>query len=348
MIEISTYNSKKIAILNAVAIVLVLLLHSYFLEAAEYSIAYNVQLFTGTNGISGVAVPLFYFISGILFYKSINHIKDCVLGIRKRFKTLLVPYVIWNVVFVGWYLFLSIIPGVSGFVNSDILNHFSLNKPIASLSYLLIEPAGFHLWFLRDLISYILMTPLIYIVCKRFPIIAFCMILIIFGWINRCGVTYFTAGAIVSIHLGLDFFEKGVFKNKGFRLFLLLLFLSKCIMTVLPTCNSILYNPYFQQIANLAGILAIWKIYDKVLVENSRMSNVLLFVSKYSFFIYLFHEPVFNIIKKLSLWIIGRSEGALIALYFVNPILMMAFAIGVAWIMKKYIPIVYSITTGGR
>lgn len=68
MMEISTYNSKKIAILNAVAIVLVLLLHSYFLEAAEYPVAQNVQLFTGTNGISGVAVPLFYFISGVLFF----------------------------------------------------------------------------------------------------------------------------------------------------------------------------------------------------------------------------------------------------------------------------------------
>ena len=68
MMEISTYNSKKIAILmNAVAIVLVLLLHSYFLEAAEYPVAQNVQLFTGTNGISGVAVPLFYAISGLLF-----------------------------------------------------------------------------------------------------------------------------------------------------------------------------------------------------------------------------------------------------------------------------------------
>ena len=350
MMEISTYNSKKIAILNSVAIVFVLLLHSYFLEAAGYSVAQKVQLFTGTNGISGVAVPLFYFISGVLFFKSVNRVKDCISGIRKRIRSLLVPYILWNVIFVGWYLVMSIIPGISGFVNSDMLSHFSINTPIASLEYLLLEPAGFHLWFLRDLILYVLVSPLIYVACKRFPLVALLLFFVLFGWINRCGLPYFSAGAVVAMHYGLDIFDKGIFKSKTVRFILFMLFGAKCIMTMMPSCDDILYNPYFQQIANMAGIISVWWIYDVIYNSCSLNSfgGAFLFISRYSFFIYLFHEPVLNIIKKMGVFILGVNNTSLIVLYLISPILMIAIAIGVAIMIKAVMPKVYTILVGGR
>lgn len=350
MMEISIYNSRKIAILNAAAIVLVLLLHSYFLEAAEYPVAQNVQLFTGTNGISGVAVPLFYFISGVLFFKSVNRVKDCISGIRKRILSLLVPYMIWNVIFVGWYLVMSIIPGISGFINSDMLSHFSINTPIVSLDYLLLEPAGFHLWFLRDLILYVFLSPLIYVACKRFPLVAYLLIFVLFGGINRCGLPYFSAGAIVAMHYGLGIFDKGIFKSRTLKFIFCMLFGAKCIMTMIPSCGVILYNPYFQQIANMAGLISVWWIYDVMFRAFSAdtLEKTLLYTSKYSFFIYLFHEPALNIIKKMGLFILGVNDMTLVVLYLISPILMTAIAIGVAIIIKNIVPKLYSIAVGGR
>ena len=348
--KITTYYSQKIAILNVVAIILVLLLHSFFSEAAEYPIAQNVQLFTGTNGISGVAVPLFYFISGVLFFKSVNRLKDCISGIRKRIRSLLVPYIIWNVIFVGWYLLMSIIPSISGFVNSDMLSHFSINKPIASLGYLLLVPAGFHLWFLRDLILYVLVSPLIYVACKRFPLLAYLLIFVLFGWINRCGLPYFSAGAVVAMHYGLDIFDKGIFKSKAIRFLLFMLFGTKCIMTMIPSCSAILHNPCFQQIANMAGIISVWWGYDVVFKHFSlpSLGRVFIFISRYSFFIYLFHEPALNIIKKLGLIVLGVNNVTLLVSYLVCPLLMVAISVGVAIILKKSFPSYYSITVGGR
>lgn len=350
MLEITTYNSKKIAILNAVAIVLVLLLHSYFLEAAQYPIAQNVQLFTGTNGISGVAVPLFYFISGVLFFKSVNCIKDCISGIRKRIRSLLVPYMIWNIIFIGWYLFMSVIPGIARFVNSDMVSHFSLEDPIASLDYLLLEPAGFHLWFLRDLILYVLLSPLIYVACQRFSLVALLLFLVLFGWINRCGLPYFSAGAVVAIHYGLDVFDKGLFKSKVVRFILFVMFGTKCIMTMLPSCSAILHNPYFQQIANMAGIISVWWGYDVMFrtISAGTLEKTLLYISKYSFFIYLFHEPALNIIKKMGLFIIGVNDMTLVVLYIISPILMTAFSVCVAVMIRMILPKVYAILVGGR
>ena len=350
MMEISSYNRKKIAILHAVAIMLVLLLHSYFWEAADYPVAQNVQLFTGAYGISGVAVPLFYFISGMLFFKSVNHVKDCFSGINKRFRSILIPYVIWNIVFVLWYLLMSYIPGISGFINSDILGRFNLNAPIASLDFLLFEPAGFHLWFLRDLMLYVLVSPVIYVVCKRFPLVSIFLFFVLSGWTNRCGLTYYAVGAIVAMHYEVDVFDKGLFDNIVVKYLLLLLFLAKCLMTMLPSCNAVMNNPYFQQIANMAGILSVWWIYDVLYNSYSVASfeGVFLRISKYSFFIYLFHEPALNIIKKMGLFLLGVNNATLVVLYLISPIIMCAVSVVVAKFLQKLMPRIYGVLVGGR
>lgn len=348
MMELSTYNSKKITILNAIAILLVLLLHSYYLEASDYPLAQGIQLFTGTTGLSGVAVPLFYFMSGLLFFKSVGSVKECILGIRKRVRSLLVPYVIWNIIFVGWYVVLHYTPGVSQYVNSDILSHLSLSRPFRCIEYLLIEPAGFHLWFLRDLIVYITFTPLLFCLIRRYPWFTLIALLCVFGGIARCGITYFVFGAVIAIHYGMEKF--GSILSKPVVVICLMLFILNAVMTEFTACNSVVGNPYWQQLVNFVGILALWGLYDIVftITRQNRLTDFILSLSKYSFFIYLFHEPVFNIIKKLGVKLWGISDLSLIVLYFINPLLMATFAVGVGWTLKKYLPRMYSILVGGR
>ena len=346
--EISGYNSQKIAILNAVAIMLVLLLHSYYVEAEDFQVALNVQRFTGTKGISGVAVPLFYFISGLLFFKSVASIKDCLNGIRKRTRTLLIPYIIGNLVFVGWYVVMAMTPGVSQFINSNILEHLGLDQPLDSLRFLFIEPAGFHLWFLRDLMVYVVCTPLLYLMGKRIPIISFILLFAILGGFEGCGITYFFLGGAVSLKLGLEQFKKHltipVVALTG------IIFAANCVMTTIPVCEKIVNNPYAQQIANISGIAFVWTFYDYLNKSFSSdiVRNSLLLVSKYSFFIYLFHEPAFNIVKKIALRIVGVGDTQLVILYFLNPIVMCLVALGVGIIFQKTFPKMYGICVGGR
>lgn len=348
MMEISTYCSRKVAVLNTVAILLVLLLHSYYMEAVNYSAARCAQLFTGTSGLSGVAVPLFYFMSGLLFFKSVADMRDCVKGIQKRVRTLLVPYILWNIIFVGWYVVLHYTPRVSQFVNSDMLSHFSIAHPLESIEYLLIEPAGFQLWFLRDLMVYVAFTPLLWILLKRYPWLTLAGLFLIFGGIARCGVTYFALGCIISLDYSLEDFSRWL--NKPVVFVCGLLFLANAVMATISECNALTSNPYWQQAVNTAGILTVWAVYDVVNTKekHGKLSDIFLFVSKYSFFIYLFHEPAFNIIKKLSLKIVGVSDLSLIVLYMVNPIVMAGIALLIGIIIKRFSPMIYSILVGGR
>lgn len=344
--EISNYNSRKIAILNMFAIMLVLLIHSYYVEAADFPVSNSIQLITGTYGMAGVAVPLFFFISGLLFFKSISSVNDCISGIKRRVRTLFIPYMIWNMVFVGYYILLSVLPGLSQFSNSEVINHLSLSHPISTLGYLFLEPVAFHLWFLRDLMLFVIVTPILWASLKSYPwgtLIA----LLLFGIISGSGIVYFAFGAFISLSCGIDVFSK--FLSKPIVYISLLIFVVSSIMTAIPVCTTIVMNNAFRQFVNFSGIFAVWGLFDILYrCELHKKLDKCIIISKYSFFIYLFHEPVFNIIKKVNMIIFGANECSLVILYFINPILMVLISIFVAMSLKIILPRIYSIAVGGR
>jgi len=72
------------------------------------------------------------------------------------------------------------------------------------------------------------------------------------------------------------------------------------------------------------------------------------YICGYSFFIYCFHEPAFNIIKKLALTIYGTSEKVLIFFYLINPWIMVAIAVITAKMLQRMTPRIYKTLTGGR
>ncbi len=344
---ISPFNRQKIAYLNAFSILLVLLLHSYFIEAENYYYANKIQLITGTNGMCGVAVPLFFFISGLLFFKQVNCVSDCLKGLKKRIRTLLIPYILWNCIFVGWYLLLSLIPSVSCYVNSDVLSNIKICQPLESLKFLFVEPAAFQLWFLRDLMVYMITTPVIYYLIKHYPFFTLFLLFFTLGWIPRCGIVYFYLGAVIALHLGLE--KIRVFLSSTVVSLCSLLFIAKCIVAGISECRPLVMNPYFQQISCIIGIIFIWGLYDRIKIfTRVKTTGFLKLITNYSFFIFLFHEPVFNIVKKISLLLYGVSECSLIINYFINPLIMVFLSIGVAAMLKNSIPRVYGIMVGGR
>lgn len=97
----SKYLSHKLTILYTLLIVMVVYIHSYYLEAEQYPFALFLQKFTGTSGLCRVANSLFFCISGYLFARNINNFSEVFQKQRKRMRTLLVPYILWNLIFVG-------------------------------------------------------------------------------------------------------------------------------------------------------------------------------------------------------------------------------------------------------
>ena len=105
---ISKYNSQKIKVLNLVLIMMVVYIHSYYLEEENrYPIALGLQNIMSGWGLCCVGNTAFFLLSGFLFFNGILSAQDCFLKMKKRVHSLLVPYLIWNVIFILWYVVLQ-------------------------------------------------------------------------------------------------------------------------------------------------------------------------------------------------------------------------------------------------
>ena len=100
---------------------------------------------------------------------------------------------------------------------------------------------------------------------------------------------------------------------------------------------------------NICGLAFIWVIYD-VLSKRQIVSTkgIWRHICGYSFFIYCFHEPAFNIIKKIPIAFLGDAPATLTVFYLINPWIMIVVAIIVARLINKITPKTYKILTGGR
>ena len=133
--------------------------------------------------LSRIGVPLFFLISGFLFFyrKGFdgNIYKQ---KLKTRAKTLLVPFLLWNVIAIIWYL-KCFIPGLSSFYRpveiqisfTRILSTFFCNTgnngiiitAASSGPALGVYPIDVPLWYVRDLMVMIILTPILYFLIDK-------------------------------------------------------------------------------------------------------------------------------------------------------------------------------------
>lgn len=340
---ISQYNSSKITVLNSLLIMMVLYIHSYYLEGEQYQGALAVQRLLSGNAICGTANRLFFFISGMLFFNGITKAADCLGKMRKRVRTLLVPYLIWNVIFVLWYVVLHFVPGVKSFVNSDMTSQFS--SLWQGIYTLWIMPASFPLWFLRDLICMVALSPIIWLYIKHFKLVGVILFMLISLFYPN-SATFFVLGAAVTMLWNLEKLQHMLSKPVVYCS--IAVFMAGCLYVCLQPASYEVPR-VLDFVLAFSGMIATWRGYDMIargrcLAPSSAWAKLM----GYSFFIYLFHEPTFNIIKKLPIRLLGDSEPVVIAFFLINPIIMALVAIGVAKCLQKLMPKIYSILVGGR
>ena len=92
----STYLSLKIKVISFVCIIMVLYIHTGFPEYVIKTMPLPVLVRDLTIGVIGpCAVPMFFMISGFLFFQNIqNPFCDIKTKMVKRIRTLLIPFII--------------------------------------------------------------------------------------------------------------------------------------------------------------------------------------------------------------------------------------------------------------
>ena len=131
------YLSDKFKVLSLISIILVLYIHSGFHDYPNeiQGMVFNANLQNFISGMIGrCAVPLFYAISGYLFFTDLYDGRNADyqklwFKIKKRGKTLLIPYIIACLFPVVFNLTLEFIPGIEQFVNSKGISK-NFHQPI--------------------------------------------------------------------------------------------------------------------------------------------------------------------------------------------------------------------------
>lgn len=344
----NVFLSNKIRYMSLFSILLVIYGHSHYLEGNEFEMNRFIQLFLG-QGICRISIPLFLIISGYLFFYNVDGgLQSIWRKIKKRRKTLLLPYILANIAFVSVFILMYYIPQTEQFVNTPVVESLKNSSFLANLRGLFWDPAGFHLWFLRDLILVVLSTPILYYLLKYIPwtTVVFLFLIsttmpsvtnILFAWAS------FTTGACLAVtRISLsssDYNYSGYICACG----LLFLFLdSVCIGLGVDI-------PYvFHLAAVISGVVGVWFLYDFVVKRPVIKGKLLNEVTRYTFFIYLFHEPALNVLKKLPPFLFGQSQWIYLSCYFIVPWLMLVSAMWVGKQLKRFTPRLYNLLTGGR
>lgn len=343
------YLSDKIKILSFVAIILVLYIHSGFHDYPHEILGMEFNHFLQSaisEKIGRCAVPLFYMISGYLFFQNVSSLDDVWGKMKKRVKSLLVPYFIAALFFPLFLLLVEQIPFATKMSNGNgILTEFQ--KPIGDvLRDIFIgkdggsSPWAFHLWYLRDLIIIVACSPILYFLRKYLKIEYVCLIFFVISYVDIPVVQFssffwFTPGEVFLTRLD---------KVRSWIWLVIYLIISSLEMVFLYDFS------YLKLPITFIGVVAMWSMYDFLVDKSFVLKNHYIFSTacSFTFFIYLFHEPTLNIVRKLLILVLGRSSFGFALNYMLSPWIFAILFILLGLFFRKYIPRLYSICVGGR
>lgn len=162
-------------------------------------------LFCMLQTVLKISVPVFFIISGFLFFKGVESFgrELYVRKLRSRIHTLFVPYVLWTLI-VLLYSIAKQLPAMVHSHNFDEVNHL-LSWQIFWM-YKDALPLHFPLWYVRDLILLSLFSPAIWFFFKRLKhaamLVVFCSFMmhdIDYHISFPISIFYFSLGAYFSI-----------------------------------------------------------------------------------------------------------------------------------------------------
>ncbi len=307
------------------------------------------------NGILRFRIPMLFAISGYLFAlgDTVPHTDR----VQSRLRTLLVPYILWSGIGLGLTFVLEQFLPTQGMVRAA-----NLSQPIANYSFpdvlnrLLMFPIPFQLWFIRVLLVYNLAYPLLMRAAVNgtkiwFPIITLIwMILPIhLGFAEPEGLLFFTLGIwLQKSHFNLE--ERPKFVNP------ILLGSAWILLTGAKTVAAF-YLPHhtatflglhaLHRVCEGLGLVVAWFCLDGI-VRWSMAQTWFRWSSAFSFMIYALHVPLLNYLLQPAFELWSGFPMFRLQVYILLPLVVILFCISVGALLRRFVPTVYGVLTGGR
>ncbi|ALD22342.1 hypothetical protein AM218_15410 [Hymenobacter sp. DG25A] len=364
--RLDPFLSQKLRFWSLVAMVLLVYVHGYNLHPRylqpwtpvdePLTVGSLLQYFLA-NGLLRFRIPILFAISGYLFahHDAATPHKE---RVKKRLRTLLVPYLLWSAIGLGMTWAMEQYPYTRQLVLDAALSIFGPQNPLVSgyspgellLRWLLL-PVPFQLWFLRSLLVYNLAYPWLRKAVERGPKIYFAVAGLL--WLLDIGVPPLFEGT------GLLFFALGIWLRKRqvdmltpprwFRLGLLTAgWLG--IVSLKTWLAFYLQQPPFlpmlllHKTAEALGVLVMWFGADG-LVRVAMRQRWFVWLTAFSFMIYVLHVPLVNYATEAALRLWPQQN---LLVFLLLPLAIVLVAVLVGAVLRRTMPAVYGLLTGGR
>lgn len=286
-----------------------------------------------------IPVPLFIFLSAFLLYRNISK-NTMVQKMKKRVRSLVIPYMLWNGIAALFLWILQTIPFIARHMEVREKESFDI---LSLLRGITIEPYDGVLWTVLQLIIFLIMLPVIYMLVYNKYIGLLIVILSYFVAVGtwdifflihgNSNLFYYCTGTYIGLH-GYKYLAK--VKNRYYLVGATLI-----LLVILTLYHMDIRNILF----NMVAILCIYTIFiytGKYTQNSSQICYGL------SFWIYVIHNLLQPCIMKM-IQMFGPSGNIGAWMNFVlSPVITILICIVVAKICKKITPRCYSVLSGGR
>ena len=344
--------SKKISIYNFIFTMGIVIYHwkNFYISYSSKTNVFTELMFQWYNLLGSICLGFFFAISAYLFYLGVDSKDTLVKKIKKRLLTLGIPFIVWNILYLGYKLIYSILRGKGIDISPmDLLKGFTL------------EPFDGPFWYVFALLLLMAFSPLLLKLRKR-PKIFLAMLLgvffgccaasqlfnsekLIFSWLLR--MANYLPLYLLGAYLGAcksDMISDGKYINK---------WISACA-AVLSAVIIVYLVAFDFNIMLLSWILrvilpiSLWLSVPDNVFENAKIG----FPLKISFFIYAMHSLLIGILNTLFVKVVGYNSisplpttACHLGLLFVLYLICFSFA----YIAKKILPSkLYFALSGGR
>jgi surface polysaccharide O-acyltransferase-like enzyme len=303
-----------------------------------------------SQGVARIAVPLFFLMSGYLFFMGFEWSKESYLiKLQSRVKTLLIPFLFWNIATLLVTAIIQVMPATRMFLSGKnlLVMNYSFFDYLNAIIGFNTNPISYQFWFIRDLMIFVLFVPLINLINKTFPIpflgILLCCWLIGLWMIDIPsleGLLFFSVGAY------LGSIQKSLFSLDHFGVIVIGLYLVLAVVDAL-TINQV-FNPYLHKVSIMLGVSSAL-FSTKFVAQNEGLKSLIIRLTGVSFFVYAAHEPLLTILKKILYRILSPDSAfTTLFLYFLIPITTIICTIVAYAALARVAPKFVSIITGGR
>jgi len=345
----SNAHNINIAAISFVLSVMVMFIHNSTLSYYNYSNNSYIVTNLFSYIIPRVAVPLFFIMSGFLFYRNFTY-SIILKKYKSRFKSLFIPYLFWNIFSLVFAALVTYLPFVRSMLSGRKLFEPSV---INILSGIFLHKYYSPFWFIEGLIIFILFCPIIYLFLRQryLGAIAFIFVCVLYGFgidlpqsifANGDVLIYYLFGSYLGIHhssiLNLKFGYKGhILGTVGSVLSIILLY----------------QYPYLTQEYSLNGIIRVvillmycisfWLMFDffAKYIKNYWWFSI-------SFIVFATHLYIQPIIAKMIYIVMPKNITFAIINYFISGIVACFVMIITSQFLKKYLPKMWKIASGNR